>query len=113
MFKGQKAIAFVKPTRLLCAPPLGETAPTEISVSAPAYNQIRDWFQEIAHDIHFLKMDILAKVSDGIIVAKCIDIRRKCLVHENELYSSENLPNKALNFDAPASSPDQPSTAQN
>jgi hypothetical protein len=47
---------------------------------------IRGWFQELAHDIHFLKMGmIVAGCNQKELEKECAAIREKCLAHEKEL----------------------------
>lgn len=47
---------------------------------------VRDWFQELAHETHFLKMGILAQYKQEELEKMCVKIRGKCLEHEEELY---------------------------
>jgi hypothetical protein len=52
-------------------------------------NILRDWFQDIAHEIHFLKMGILAGYKQEELEKMCVSIRGKCLAHETELFKLE------------------------
>ena len=49
-------------------------------------NILRDWFQGLAHEVHFLKMGILAGYKQEELEKMCVSIRAKCLAHETELF---------------------------
>ena len=49
-------------------------------------NLLQDWFRELAHEVHFLKMGILAGYKQEELEKVCVSIRAKCLVHETELF---------------------------
>lgn len=49
-------------------------------------NLLRGWFQDLAHEIHFLKMGILAGYKQEELEKMCVSIRAKCLEHETELF---------------------------
>lgn len=49
-------------------------------------NLLRDWFQDLAHEVHFLKMGILAGYKQEELEKMCASIRAKCLAHETELF---------------------------
>jgi len=49
-------------------------------------NILRDWFQDLAHEVHFLKMGIIAGHKQEELEKMCVSIRGKCLAHETELF---------------------------